>query len=120
MRYVPGRGYVPNERGTLFIRGPIPMVWVSAAAALPGKALNVALALLWLDGMQKIGTIKVTKKALELFNISADAYRDGLCRLRAVGLVKVQDRPGRRAAVEIIRSRADASPEALTDDGSCV
>ena len=30
-----------------FLRGPIPLGWVTAAASLPGKTINVALALWW-------------------------------------------------------------------------
>ena len=38
----------PNK--DFFLRGPIPLDWLSAAAQLPGKTLNVGVALWWLKG----------------------------------------------------------------------
>jgi hypothetical protein len=88
----------------LFIRGPIPMDWIAAAAGLPGKTLNAALALWWLSGMKDHSEFKVTRQALALLQISDDAYRDALSRLEQARLVTVQRRPGQRALVKINRS----------------
>jgi hypothetical protein len=86
-----------------FIRGPIPIDWIAAAAGLPGKTLNAALALWWLSGMKNHGEFKVTRQALAFLQISDDAYRDALLRLEAARLVTVQRRPGQRALVRINR-----------------
>lgn len=103
LRYSPDKGLSPVKQGDLFIRGPIPMAWISAAATLPGKALHVALALFWLAGMKPQQKIKITRQALGLFSVSDDAYRDALPRLTAAGLIKVWPAPGQRALVEIVR-----------------
>lgn len=88
-----------------FIKGPIPIRWVSAAARLPGKTLQVALSLLWISGMQPGRHIKVTRRALDLFGVSDDAYRDALVRLTTSGLIEASTRPGQRALVRMVGVR---------------
>ena len=90
----------PNK--PLFLKGPIPLPWLSEAAKLTGKAINLALAIQWLVGMSGGKPVKITAKALELFAISKDAYRDGLKRLESAGLVKVERYTGARPLVSII------------------
>lgn len=102
LRYTP-EGFKPTRQGDLFIKGPISMAWISCAAKLPGKAVQVALALLWLVGMKPQQKVKITRQALELFNVSGDAYRDALARLERAGLIKVSRARGQRALVEIVR-----------------
>lgn len=80
------------------------MPWISAATRLPGKAVQVALAFFWLAGMRSPEKIKMTRQALNLFNVSEDAYRDALPRLEQAGLIKVWRAPGQRAQVEIVHN----------------
>ena len=82
-----------------FLKGPIPMDWLSAAAHLPGKAINLAMAVRWLADMNGGKPAKITAKALELFNVSEDACSDGLKRLEGAGLVTVTRHPGQRPTV---------------------
>lgn len=89
--------------GTPFIRGPIPIAWIGGAAALPGKALHLALAIHWLSGMNKGAPVKVPKKVLETFGLSMDAYRDGLKRLEAAGLITVTRLPGQSPFVRVVQ-----------------
>jgi DNA-binding FadR family transcriptional regulator len=79
------------------------MAWVSATAKLPEKVINVALALFWLDGMKQHRGVRMTRQALQLFNVSDDAYRDALVRLEEAGLISVTRAAGQRAQVEIVR-----------------
>lgn len=88
-----------------FIKGPIPVRWASAAARLQGKTLQVALALLWISGMQPGNPIKITRRALELFGVSDDAYRDALVRMADSGLIEVSPRPGQRSLVRMVGAR---------------
>jgi hypothetical protein len=85
-----------------FLKGPIPMVWLNEAAKLPGKALNLGLAIWWLAGMAKTTAFKLTGKALEHLDISRDAAADALKRLEERGLIRVQRAPGQRPTVEIL------------------
>ena len=86
----------------LFLKGPIPMDWLSRAARLPGKAINVALAICWLSGMAKNAPVKLTKKALALLNVSRDAATDGVTRLEDAGLIRVTRSPGRSHVVSVL------------------
>jgi len=103
LRYTHGLGFSKAKQVSLFIKGPIPMDWISAAAKLPGKAIHVALALYWMDGMNPQKRFKITRRALELFKVSDDAYRDALLRMEAAKLIRVSRSPGQRALVEIVR-----------------
>ncbi len=82
-----------------FLKGPINLDWLSAAALLPGKALNVALAVRWLVDMNGGKPVKLTRKALKLLNVSDDACSDGLRRLEGAGLITVVRPPGQRPVV---------------------
>ena len=78
------------------------MAWLNEAAKLPGKALNVGIAIWWLRGMAKTKTFKLTGKALDQLDVSRDAASSALKRLEAQGLIRVQRAPGQRPAVEIL------------------
>jgi len=97
---------VPREE--LFLRGPIPLEWLGKAAALPGKTLNVAIALWWLHGMAKGKPFKLTRKALKYLNVERDAASAGLVRLERAGLIKVERRPGQRPTISMVIRAAGA------------
>jgi hypothetical protein len=90
-----------STAGVAFIKGPLSVEWLSCAASLPGKAINVALALLWLNGIAQSGGIKMTRKTLERFCISRDAYLDALHLLESAGLIDVQRLAGQTPIVKI-------------------
>jgi hypothetical protein len=85
-----------------FLKGPIPMAWLKAAAYLPGKAFQLGIAIWWLRPMSKSENFKLTQKALDYVGISRDASYDALKRLEARGLIRVQRSPGRRPIVGIL------------------
>lgn len=93
---------VPTPKKKLFLRGPVPMDWLSKAAELPGKTLNVALAIWWLQGMTQNESFKLTRKSLSLFNIKRDAASISLNRLEGAGLIKIQRKVGQRPIISII------------------
>ena len=90
----------PNKE--YFLKGPIPLRWLHKASALPGKAFTLGILLLWFHGIDPNKPIKVTKKSLEEFSISKDAYRDGLKRLEEAGLLSVSRPSGQRALIWLI------------------
>ena len=55
-----------NER---FLRGPIALRWVCAAARLPGKPLAVAMAVMFKVGVERCDTVAVSSKLLERFGV---------------------------------------------------
>src|SRR4051812_21148750 len=74
----------------LFLRGPIPLEWLAEAAGLPGKTLNVAVALWWLHGMAKAKPFKLTASALKYLNVKRDAASAALVHLERAGLIQVE------------------------------
>ncbi len=87
---------------TWFVKGPIPGDWLEQAAAQPGKALHVALALWYLAGLQKSDQVTLTRKPLRLFSVLPDSGRRGLAALEKAGLVQVNRRNGRCPRVTIL------------------
>ncbi|MGB7914699.1 MAG: hypothetical protein WCF79_05305 [Rhodomicrobium sp.] len=76
-----------------FIKGPIPLAWMKAAAMLPGKCLQVGLALWYLAGLQKTNTVALGNHLLQSFGV--DRKAKGRCQaLERAGLVAVLSRPG--------------------------
>ena len=94
--------YINAPLSAPFLKGPIPMAWLNEAAKLPGKALNLGIAICWLAGMSKTTAFKLTGKALDQLDISRDAASSALKRLEAQGLIRVQRLPGQRPTVEIL------------------
>ena len=85
-----------------FIKGPLPMPWFERAAALPGKALQVALALWWVRGLTRSTTFSFKRSAGHVFAVSADAMYDALTRLEQAGLIRVARHRGRSPVVTIL------------------
>lgn len=92
-----------------FLRGPIPIAWLSKAAQLPGKTLHVAIALWWLHGMAKGAPFKLTGKALEYLHVSRDAVTDGLARLEQQDLISVERNAGQRPVIRILELATTAT-----------
>jgi hypothetical protein len=94
--------YIDAPMSVPFLKGPIPMAWLNIAAKLPGKTLNVGIAIWWLAGMSKTTAFKLTRKALNQLGVSRDAASDALKRLEGNGLILVKRLPGQRSTVEIL------------------
>ncbi len=94
--------YIDAPLSVPFLKGPIPMAWLNAAAKLPGKTLNVGIAIWWLAGMSKNSSFKITRKALDQLGVSRDAASDALKRLEEQGLILVKRSPGQRPTVQIV------------------
>lgn len=96
--YVQGRKAVKN----LFVKGPIPLDWLTEVALLPGKCLNVAMAIQWLLGMSGGRPVKLTKRAEMSFNVSGDTSRECLNRMETAGLIQLDRSPGKRPLIKVI------------------
>lgn len=95
---------VVNLRKILFLRGPIPLEWLSRATVLSGKTLNVAIALWWLHGMSNGKPFKLTRAALKHLNVERNAASNGLVRLEQAGLIQVERKIGQRPFISIVIS----------------
>lgn len=96
---------------SLYLRlAPIPVTapmparydWLSTAAKLRGKALHLALALLWLATLRQVPGVSLTRRTLSAWSISRDARYDALPKLVEAGLVKAIQLPGRAAQVILV------------------
>ena len=101
---------VPRHRsGELFVRGPIPWAWLTAAARLPGRALHVGI-VLWLEsGLRSSAIVALRQQHLRDLGVDRYAGYRGLSRLEQADLVDVQRHPGRLSAVTL---RWPAAPPA--------
>jgi hypothetical protein len=93
-----------------FLKGPIPWSWLTLAARLPGKALQVGLALWFRSGLTKSSTVSLSLSSLkESLSVHRDAARRGLAALEQAELVRVKRRPGRKPQVTILPACAKSS-----------
>jgi hypothetical protein len=101
--------YIDAPMSVPFLKGPIPMTWLNAAAKLPGKTLNVGIAIWWLAGMSKNTSFKITGKALDQLGVSRDAASDALKRLEDHGLILIKRSAGQRPTVQIVPVAQDVT-----------
>ena len=85
-----------------FLRGPISMTWLEAAAKLPGRALHVALAIQHQAALERSSSVALSNKHCAALGVDRDAKRRGLAALQADGLVIVDRKPGRNPIVTIV------------------
>ncbi len=69
--------------------------WLAAAAKLNGKALHTAVALGYLAGLHQESGVKLTRRTMEKWSLSRDAFYDAIRRLEAAKLIRVWRLPGR-------------------------
>ncbi len=98
-----------HQPGEHFLRGPIPMKWLSAASSASGRGsgLKVALAIWYLSGLNgQSHTVKLQTAALRNLGVDRHAAYRGLKALEEAGLVRVQRHPGRTPVVTLLESGA--------------
>ena len=99
-------GTIPARVGTgLTYLKSTAIAWLRAAAALPGRALHLALALKLQSDLEGRDEIRVQRKLVEIFGLDRYAERRALGALEGAGLVLVQRRRGRRPVVTVIGAR---------------
>jgi hypothetical protein len=91
-----------HQPGQKFLKGPIPLPWLTAAANLPGKALGVGLAIWYLAGMRRSHIVRMMRSALTAFNVGRKAGYSGLAALEEAGLIRVNRHTGRLPLVELL------------------
>ncbi len=101
-----------HRRGERFLKGPIPWDWLARAAALPGKALHVGLAVWQRAGIERTGTVRISMTRLRPMGLSRSSACRGLTALERAELVTVERHKGRAPIVTL------AAPRSLTGDQS--
>lgn len=106
-----GQELQPKSRSTrkartvgAFIRGPIPLDWLSRAAAIPRRnAVLVGLVLFYLAGLcsKRVGLVLCAERC-KLLGLGRKAVQRGLADLESAGLVRVDRVVGRCPRVDIV------------------
>jgi hypothetical protein len=91
-----------RKAGQQFLKGPVPLPWLAAAARLPGRTLHVGIALWYLAGLRKTQTVTLSNKTLSQFGVDRHAKRRALEQLEAADLVKVDRQENRNPRVTIL------------------
>lgn len=94
-----------TKQGRHFLRGPIPMDWIKAAATASGRGsgIQVAIALWYLSGLHRQArTVKLRSSVLRAMGVDRHAGYRGLRALEKAGLVKVVRHPGRCPVVTLL------------------
>lgn len=85
-----------------FVKGPIPLWWVTKASKLPGKAFHVAIAVRYLSGVRGGKTVTVTRSDRRTFGLERYSLYRGLEHLANAKLVYVDRKSGRAPVVTIL------------------
>lgn len=88
-----------------FLRGPIPLQWLTAVAKLSGKApLATALALWFEVGRRNSTEVTLTTANLKRFNVNRKAKYRALSSLEKAGLVVVKRESRKNPVVTILHT----------------
>ena len=92
-----------SERRKKAFLASIPLDWVARAGKLPGKALQVALAIRHQCALERKSTISLGNNFLYRMNVKRDAKRRAIAALEIEGLIKVQRESGKKPLIEVLK-----------------
>lgn len=104
---------LPRPRaGEKFLKGPIPLDWLSTAARLPGKSLHVAIAIWFTASLAKSATVPLSNVAGLPFGLDRNAKYRALEWLEEAGLICVERRLGRSPVVTVLELKVGPTDDA--------
>ena len=103
-----------RQKGGKFLKGPIPLAWLVAAGALPGKSLMVGVGLWFLSGLTGSREIKPTGRLWQSLSISRQAAYRSLAALEKRGLIGVKRKAGCAPVVTLCSLHENGSAERQT------
>ena len=95
-------GPVRPKKGEYFLKGPVPLPWLTAAARLPGKSLHTGVALWYASGVVRSRRIALSNVAGGRFGLDRNAKYRALEWLERAGLITVERQLGRAPVVTIL------------------
>lgn len=99
----PSRSKIPRHQSNeKFLKGPIPLNWVSKAVQLSGSAWPVGTAIWYLVGLTQSPTVKLTQATLNLFGISRYSKYRALDELETAGLICVISKRGKNPLITVL------------------
>ena len=97
------------RRGERFLKGPIPLRDIAAAAKLPGKSLALFLAVRHQTDLTSKPIITLPAGLLAQLGISRSAKARCLKSLEQAGLVDVERSKGRAARIQLRKSKGETN-----------
>lgn len=94
-----------HKSGDTFLRGPVPMDWLNAAALASGSGsgFKVGIALWHLVGLNhNAKTVRLSGSMLRKMGVERHASYRGLNTLETAGLVSVERKPGQSPIVTLL------------------
>ena len=88
--------------GERFLKGPVPLTWLEAAAQLPGKSLHAGVALWYAAGLNRSRTIPLSNISGVRFGLDRNAKYRALNWLEGAELIKVERKLGRAPVITIL------------------
>ena len=101
---VPQLSPLRRGRSDPFLKGPVPLPWLEAAASLPGKSLHAGVALWYAAGLTRSRTVLLSNIAGLRFGLDRNAKYRALSWLEGAGLIRVERKLGRAPVVTILES----------------
>ena len=93
----------PHHRpGEKFLKGPIPLHWLTRAISLPGKALHIGIILWYWAGIKKNRIICLSSYKMKGFGIKRNAKIRALKQLEFAGLIIFEGKKGCAPIVTIL------------------
>jgi len=99
-----------RRRTGRFLRGPIPMSDIAAAARLPGKALAVYIALHHRAALTRSKAAKLPRALLADLGVDKHGKARALSQLEAAGLISVRRQTGRSPVIELRSTNIKPEP----------
>ena len=84
-----------------FLKGPVPLPWLEAAAKLPGKSMHAGVALWYLAGLRGSREVALSNVLARQFGLDRNAKRRALAWLEAAELIQVVRQTGRAPSVRL-------------------
>ena len=92
------------KAGEKYVRGPIPLDWLSRAAKLPGRSLHVSIALWFVAGLTRSREVPLSNLSSARFGLDRNAKYRALAWLEKAGLIAVERKLGRAPLVTILET----------------
>ena len=98
-------------QGQPFLRGPIPLNWLTACNDMSGKTIMAALAIWWQAGMHGRQNVKLTTSGLQALGVDRKAKDRALAALEEAGLIAVTRQRGRNPLISLITEQPQADAD---------
>jgi hypothetical protein len=96
--------------GQPFLRGPIPLNWLTACSDMSGKTIMAALAIWFQSGMHGRHNFKLTTSGLQRFGVDRKAKDRALAALEEAGLITVTRQRGRNPLITLVTKQPEPVP----------